>query len=151
MRERVLRRNHISFPEYGGRGVRICERWLHGTHDLHPFQCFIADIGLRPPGTSLDRWPDVNGDYEKSNVRWSTPREQRAHQRKIARIENFDDDEIEREGQQRLEQFRDAVQKLRQAAALPADERRGVFTRLADLCERMADHLDAFAALRRSS
>jgi hypothetical protein len=146
MRERCLRPRHVSFSNYGGRNITICERWLHGENGMHPFLCFVTDIGLRPPGKTLDRI-DPNKNYEPTNARWSTPREQRANQRKVARIEKFTDEEIEQESQQRVKQFRDGALKLRQAATLPADEQRGVFTRLADLCERVADHLDAFAAV----
>jgi hypothetical protein len=145
MRERCLRPNHASYDDYGGRGIRICQRWLIGEGGEHPFVLFVKDMGLRPPGTSLDRI-DVDTDYEPENCQWSTAQHQRLNQRKVARIEKFSDGEIEQESQQRLKQFRDALLKLRQAADLPADEQGRVFAGLADLCERVADRLDAFAA-----
>lgn len=58
-----------SYSKYGARGIRVCERW-------HDFENFYADMHPRPDGKSLDRYPDGAGNYEPSNVRWATSREQ---------------------------------------------------------------------------
>lgn len=72
MKNRCLNSNDIyDFPDYGGRGITICERWL----GVNGFANFVEDMGDRPKGTSLDRI-DVNGNYEPSNCRWATPSEQ---------------------------------------------------------------------------
>jgi len=63
----------ISFPNYGGRGITICERWRE-------FANFLADMGERPIGLSLDR-KNNDGNYEPGNCKWSTRREQALNQR----------------------------------------------------------------------
>ena len=59
-----------NWRHYGGRGISVCDRWLHSFWD------FVSDVGDRPsPRHTMDRI-DNNGNYEPSNVRWSTPKEQ---------------------------------------------------------------------------
>ena len=60
---------------YGGRGVTVCDRWLND------YAAFLADMGERPAGTELDRYPNNNGNYEPGNVRWATEAEQAANRR----------------------------------------------------------------------
>jgi hypothetical protein len=57
-----------NFAYYGGRGISVCDRWKK-------FPAFLEDMGLCPDGLSIDRL-NSNGNYEKSNCRWATKREQ---------------------------------------------------------------------------
>ena len=58
-----------DYPSYGGAGIAVCERW-------RVFANFLADMGERPPGLSIDRHPNGNGNYEPGNCRWATGAEQ---------------------------------------------------------------------------
>lgn len=78
MKKRCHYPAHPAFPIYGGRGVTVCSRWRDS------FEHFLADMGERPDGRTLDRI-DPYGNYEPGNCRWATPVEQRANQRQISR------------------------------------------------------------------
>jgi hypothetical protein len=72
MKGRCYNKNDDRFNAYGQRGITVCDRWLSGENGLSGFQCFIADIGLRPSkGHSLDRINN-DGNYEPSNCHWTT-------------------------------------------------------------------------------
>jgi hypothetical protein len=74
MIERCENPRHVSFKYYGGRGIKVCKRWRKS------FAAFLADMGPRPPGKTLDRI-DPNGNYTPKNCRWTTPSKQRLNQR----------------------------------------------------------------------
>jgi hypothetical protein len=85
MRTRCLNPHTKSWAHYGGRGIRICDRWLAS------FDNFLADMGPRPARTTLDRI-DVNGNYEPGNCRWATNALQARNKRNNRRV-SFDGQE----------------------------------------------------------
>ena len=76
MKSRCLNPDDRQWGNYGGRGIRVCERWLGEDGCAR----FVADMGQPPPGHTLDR-RDVNGHYEPGNCRWATPKTQARNRR----------------------------------------------------------------------
>ena len=69
MKQRCRDPGDTSYARYGGRGITFCERWLD-------FNNFLQDMGERPDGLTLDRL-DNDGNYEPSNCRWATRKQQK--------------------------------------------------------------------------
>ncbi len=76
MRQRCCNPSDKDYPRYGGRGITVCQGWMGS------FENFLADMGERPSCEyTIDRYPDQNGDYEKSNCRWATQKQQQRNRR----------------------------------------------------------------------
>lgn len=80
MKSRCNNENDPSYKHYGGRGIKVCDRWMKS------FENFLSDIGRKPTSNhSLDRI-DFNRDYEPSNCRWATDFEQNNNKRANKKI-----------------------------------------------------------------
>lgn len=74
MVQRCTDANHDDFARYGGRGIKVCKRWRES------FEHFLADMGERPLGMTLDR-KKSSGDYTPENCKWATATEQQRNRR----------------------------------------------------------------------
>jgi len=74
MIQRCNNPNNKRYKDYGGRGIKVCEKWTK-------FEGFLQDMGKRPEVMTLDR-VDNDGDYCKENCKWSTRKEQQRNTRK---------------------------------------------------------------------
>ncbi len=75
MKNRCYNPKQRAYPYYGGRGIKVCDRWRNS------FEAFMADVGLPPTDKhQIDRINN-NGNYEPGNVKWSTRSEQMLNRR----------------------------------------------------------------------
>lgn len=79
IKQRCLNKNSRSYKAYGGRGIKMCDRWLNS------FENFLSDMGMKPRLRSVERI-DNNGDYSPENCRWETYKNQGRNTRKNRNI-----------------------------------------------------------------
>jgi hypothetical protein len=87
MHKRCENPNATNYAYYGGRGIAVCARWC----GERGFEHFLADMGERPEGLTLDR-RDAEGNYEPSNCRWATHAEQTANRRPYEPVRHLGED-----------------------------------------------------------
>lgn len=75
MKQRCYYKKNIGYKDYGGRGITVCDRWLHS------FENFFEDMGEKPKGLTLDRL-DSNKPYSKKNCRWATNKQQQSENKR---------------------------------------------------------------------
>jgi DNA-binding XRE family transcriptional regulator len=89
MTRRCTDPSNNRYQYYGARGITVCDRW----RGVCGFENFLADMGERPPGMTLDRFPDINGNYEPGNCRWAT-KVQQARNKSTAKLESHEPAQI---------------------------------------------------------
>lgn len=85
MKARCYRVKDRCYADYGGRGIRVCERWADS------FENFLADMGERPAGMTLERINN-NGDYTPDNCEWAENTAQQNNTRRTVRVRCFSGD-----------------------------------------------------------
>lgn len=97
IKDRCYNEKNKQFKDWGGRGIKMCDRWKDS------FDNFLSDMGLKPSKKhSIDRFPNNDGDYEPSNCRWGTSKEQNGSRRNNVIIEYNGECLVQRDWSKRL-------------------------------------------------
>jgi hypothetical protein len=81
MKQRCMNPNHKFYKNYGGRGIKVCDRWIKS------FSNFLLDMGEKTEGMTLDR-KNNDGNYEPSNCKWATRTEQSNNRRNTKSVKS---------------------------------------------------------------
>lgn len=107
MRYRCLKPSNPGYANYGGRGITVCDRWLDSIDN------FLADMGPRLPGESLDRI-DNDGGYSPENCRWTDRTTQNSNRRNCILIQDGDEQITLKEAcRRRGLKYRPVVKRIR--------------------------------------
>ena len=112
MKDRCYNEDNNRFHAYGARGIKVCDRWRDS------FENFVADMGDRPDGHTLDRI-DVNADYSLENCRWASVSEQARNQRTNVWYQVGDEKMIQADVARALGIHPSQVLGMRRRGALP--------------------------------
>ena len=123
---RCYHKSNKAFENYGGRGIKVCDRWLinrkNGGKTSEGFQNFLEDMGPKPADHyTLDRI-DNNADYDPSNCRWATRQQQARNRRK------YKNEKLRGEKHHQSKLTEEQVVEIKKALQTP---RRGLITELA--------------------
>ena len=88
IKQRCNNPNCSKYPNYGGRGIKICDRWVE--KGVNGFINFLEDMGDRPEGDYSIERIDVNGNYEPENCKWILMSEQSLNKRTTAVVKGGD-------------------------------------------------------------